>query len=939
MLRTLFKNSGIYFAGMMGNKVLNVLMWIILARLFQPDFVGSIILFLTVGEIATFMADFGLNQWYMKNADEHNRNEKFLEVISARIVTLIISISGLGLFLAVTQTFDNILTLTLLLSLIPKAGLSVLDGYLLERKASLQIAIKNSTATILFLSGFLITGSSMTLQATAILYTSALILTTIIFFPWGLLKQFRFHELEKIQKTLKSSYSYAILIMSSYLYARGDTLLVGYLAGPMALGAYGMAYRYLEGFSLFPSAIVQNLFPVSAKKGTVGSLQLKQMTAVMAFLGLCVAVFVYYFAEPLVTVILSDKYTNAAPILRIFGVVLILFFINAPISAVVQSSDLVGKFLPFGIFNTLLNLILNAMTIPLYGAEGAAWVMAGSELSGLLINLYFVGKLYPPRNRFLSQLIGFIAVDEDKIRPEVTGNGYSIIITHWNTPTILRKQLELLSEIEDAEITVIDNASSSNISWIKHYFPGVNLVRNHLNRGFAAACNQGANASSREWYLFLNPDVHITKDEIESLIRYSKENKLDACSPTPESDDYRKPLPSWWTLLVEFTPLKKILWNPIQSIIDYRTLTGGCVLIHSAVFRKIGGWDERFFLWFEDSDLTKRLLNNDFKIGWAPFFVNHIGGVSFADLGIQEKRDLFFHAMDVYANTHFSIWGKMVVKLIRKKYSRRKILKPLHRGESIIVPNMKPELLELFFRTNMPAMVRAAELIVVSSGIIPESVWNWRKKYPQIRFIPIEHNHGFAATVNIGMRAATGEWIGTVNDDCVMSENWIVDCLKHNGPHVGGINPVIFRTDRSIESAGVAVLPFGRAVPNNRLPRFAGETQALNAAAVIYKNQALDETGLFDEKFGSYLEDIDLSIRMKKNGWISIIAPEAAVMHKGHMTSSTTLGVKKSWYDFRNWIFLICKNWTLEEKIHFAPQIILERMRNLSGVIKSLLKT
>ncbi len=935
MLRSLFKHSGVYFLGLMGNKIINVLMWIILARLFEPEFVGLIILFLTVGEITTFIADFGLNQWYMKMATESDRDEKFLQSLSARAFTLLLSISILSVFLFTLKMFSTTVTVVLLISLIPKAIVSLLDGYFLERKQSLQIAIKNTVTTLLFLSGFLITGQAMTMDSTAILYVCALVFTVVVFFPWRVLQKFRMDSLTSIQTTLKNSSSYAMLILSSYLYARGDSLLVGYLAGSAALGAYGMAYRYLEGLSLFPTAIVQNLFPVSAKKGTVGRLQLKQITVIMAFLGTLSSVFIYLLAEPLVFFILGNKYSSAVPILQIFSLVLILFFVNAPLSAIVQSSEMVKKFLPFGIFNTALNLVLNLMTIPLFGAEGAAWVMATTEFTGLLINLYFIAKLYPPKNKYLRQLVGFMAVDEDKIKYEVEGSGYSIIIVHWNTPTILRKQLEILSGITNSEITVVDNASSENIAWIRNYFPNVRLIVNKFNRGFAAACNQGAAVSTREWLLFLNPDVRIDKDEIESLIRYAKEKKLDACSPTPESDDYKKPVPSWWTLLIEFTPLKRILWNKIQSIVDYHTLTGGCVLIHSKVFRYLGGWDERYFLWFEDSDLTKRLLNNDYRIGWAPFFVNHIGGVSFADLGIQEKRDLFFHAMRVYAHTHFGFFGRYIVDKMTQRYSKRKTLRKLHRGVSIVVPNMLPELLATFFESNSEPLKNTEELIVVTSSITPDKIWDWRNKYPDVRFIPITENHGFASTVNIGMRAATGSWIGTINDDCIAHGNWIEECLKNDSMKVGGINPVVFRTDRSVESAGVKVLPKGKALPQTHVPKYPVRVDALNAAAVLYKNETLNEVGLFDEKFGSYLEDIDLSIRMKRRGWESIVSPRATVMHKGHSTSTSALGGMKAFYDFRNWIFLICKNWTFEEKLRFAPEIIIERLRNLSGVIKS----
>ena len=87
------------------------------------------------------------------------------------------------------------------------------------------------------------------------------------------------------------------------------------------------------------------------------------------------------------------------------------------------------------------------------------------------------------------------------------------------------------------------------------------------------------------------------------MVYEAKNDRLDAASPNPGSTNYQKPLPSLLSLLVEFTPLNR-LYN-FKNFITLRTLFGGCLLIKRLVLKKLGGWDEKFFLWFEDSDLTK----------------------------------------------------------------------------------------------------------------------------------------------------------------------------------------------------------------------------------------------------------------------------------------------------------------------------------------------
>lgn len=508
----------------------------------------------------------------------------------------------------------------------------------------------------------------------------------------------------------------------------------------------------------------------------------------------------------------------------------------------------------------------------------------------------------------------------------------SVIIVHWNTPDFLQKQLFVLSKSRELEIIVVDNASSEKISF-QHTFPTVIFIENKINRGFAFGCNQGVVKAKGEWLLFLNPDVVIDSSQINSLIEYAQKNNLVACSPQPQSSDYRKPVPSAMSLLAEFTPLNRF----IKKMSGQMTLTGGCLLIKTVVFKKLGGFDERFFLWFEDSDLTKRLIDNSYTYGFAPITIKHEGGVTFKKNDKQYNRDIFFNSMDVYAKKHFSSFGQFIVSRIKKRYSTRYVLPKLNDAINITIPNVSRELLAKFLQSNHDFFSKNDEYVVVTSGIGEYDVWDWRQKYPYIRFIPIKKNKGFASTVNIGFRVSTGKYIGTVNDDVVLNKKWMEECLTCCDEKTGSVNPIIYKKNGLIESAGVDVLPHGKAIPktNYKRGKRSFEIDATNAAAVLYTKDALNKTGLFDERFGSYLEDIDLSLRLKRKGYANIVCTTASVIHAGQSTSSS-LGVYKNWLDFKNWNLVIIKNWSLVKMLVNFPQIVLERIRNLSGIIKSL---
>lgn len=237
----------------------------------------------------------------------------------------------------------------------------------------------------------------------------------------------------------------------------------------------------------------------------------------------------------------------------------------------------------------------------------------------------------------------------------------SAIIIHWNAPDLLERQLVGLTNDSSIQVIVVDNASSQSLNDLKQQFPNVTWIENSENLGFAKACNQGAEQAAAPWSFFLNPDVQVDAAQTLLLIELGTQLKLDAFSPKSDSEDYQKPIPSGLSLLVEFSPLKRVV--PL-SIFRSQTLTGGALMIKNEVLAKLGGWDERFFLWFEDSDLTQRLVSAGYQIGQVKSSVEHSGGHSVKKLSEAEQKRLFFQSMQIYGNKHFSLFGKLLVKIV-----------------------------------------------------------------------------------------------------------------------------------------------------------------------------------------------------------------------------------------------------------------------------------
>jgi GT2 family glycosyltransferase len=484
---------------------------------------------------------------------------------------------------------------------------------------------------------------------------------------------------------------------------------------------------------------------------------------------------------------------------------------------------------------------------------------------------------------------------------------------------------------------VIENnpaATSKKISVVQY-------VQNEVNVGFSKAANQGTQLAKSDYILFLNDDCSISAKQISELVKEAKSKNWQAISPTfvdtngNVQQNYQQPIPTFWSLVVEWSPLHRFLKMPSGD--KKKTLPGGCLLIEKSVLEKIGGWDERFWLWWEDVDLSYRLEEEDIKFGISEDIkVEHVGGQTFAEFSDDWRKQVFFHSLQIFAQKHFPRWQAKVLSVLTSRFAKSEFY-PVDQQlrSSIIVPNMRRDLLENFLSQNLKHWdVTKDELIIVTSA---SEIENLRKKHPQIVWIHLSRNKGFADTVNVGFRRARGQWLGTANDDTSLPKDWISILIKNAPDRSGSLCPIVLKPNGEVESAGIRYFVKGKAEPIKTLPKQMVYTDVCNAAVVLFSRQALQEVGLFDAGFGSYLEDVDLGLRLRSAGWLNVVIPQVQVVHVGHQTSSAR-PIFTAWLNLKNWWFVVLKNYRPLDWLQHGPHIFLERGRNISGFLKTLLK-
>lgn len=211
----------------------------------------------------------------------------------------------------------------------------------------------------------------------------------------------------------------------------------------------------------------------------------------------------------------------------------------------------------------------------------------------------------------------------------------SIIIVNWNSKEFLKGCLSSIPGDTSHEVIIVDNASSDgSCDFIEKNFPDVRLIRNNMNKGFAAGCNQGAGIARGRYLFFLNPDTIMEKDSIKKLIDFAETKEwLGAVGPRLIGRDGRAQ-----NSVRRFPTISRALMGRKERLVkqlsdkepsSVEQVSGAAFLIKKDLWRDVGGMDERFFMFYEEVDLCRRLKDLGYNIYYLPAArIIHLGGGS-----------------------------------------------------------------------------------------------------------------------------------------------------------------------------------------------------------------------------------------------------------------------------------------------------------------------
>jgi GT2 family glycosyltransferase len=211
------------------------------------------------------------------------------------------------------------------------------------------------------------------------------------------------------------------------------------------------------------------------------------------------------------------------------------------------------------------------------------------------------------------------------------------------------------------------------------------------------------------------------------------------------------------------------------------------------------------------------------------------------------------------------------------------------------------------------------EVIIADNASTDGSQFFIRETYPDATLLELPENRGFTGACNAGMQMAKGDYICLLNNDTEVDPGWaaaVVDAFERH-PEVGSVasKMLLFDQRDHIHTAGDYFTVDGRAgnrgVWGKDEGQYDTEEYVFGACggSSTYRRAMLDQIGLLDDDFFFLLEDVDLAWRAQLTGWRCLYTPRAIVYHR---LSATGGGVTASYYNGRNLIYLLVKNYPAE---------------------------
>ena len=270
---------------------------------------------------------------------------------------------------------------------------------------------------------------------------------------------------------------------------------------------------------------------------------------------------------------------------------------------------------------------------------------------------------------------------------KIKNKSLSIIIVTWNTAQITLKCVQTINKfLNNPEIIIVDNGSEDNTVELLSKEKNVKIIENKANLGFSKANNIGLHYATKEYLLFMNSDIELIDDSINDLFKYFKDKEnIGIIGPkflnpdlTPQASVF--PKQSALNAFKEFYLNQKNSYSKYIPNTEKPTkvwaVSGGCILTRKSFFESIGGWNEKYFFYFEDMDLCRKINKLGKDIMYFPkcqiIHRHGASGAKLADSNNQWRRLIpgskMYHGLFQHYLINSILWsGQKIQKIFNLK--------------------------------------------------------------------------------------------------------------------------------------------------------------------------------------------------------------------------------------------------------------------------------
>lgn len=221
------------------------------------------------------------------------------------------------------------------------------------------------------------------------------------------------------------------------------------------------------------------------------------------------------------------------------------------------------------------------------------------------------------------------------------------------------------------------------------------------------------------------------------------------------------------------------------------------------------------------------------------------------------------------------------------------------------------------------------EVIMVDNASNDGSIEYVQQNFPDVKLYTQSTNLGFAGGTNAGIRQAGGDFILTLNNDTILTPDFIDELVKPmvSDPFVGMCASKMIFPDGRINSTAICISRSGAAWDRGLGELDHGQYDVAEevfgpcAGAALYRRTMLHEIGLFDEDFFLFMEDVDLAFRARLSGWKCVYVPTALVVHI-HGGTANAGSDTAVYYVNRNFLWYVIKNFPFRTFVISLPWIL-----------------